>query len=101
MRVISVVLSVSHQKQSVRGVNNMDNISLNPNDLRDLNILSLPEMHTLTLKELETYRRQLYKLWSEAGTIYEYREKIGDEHNVHLLSPPSVEFVDDGDEDEN
>ena len=59
---------------------------------------AVAEMHQLTITELSAIKSTIYRLWSKAVTIHDYRNSIGDEHNAFLLQAENVVIVGD---DEN
>tara|TARA_R110000824_G_scaffold64572_2_gene168660 strand:- start:3808 stop:4020 length:213 start_codon:yes stop_codon:yes gene_type:complete len=55
-----------------------------------LEILTIEEMHKMTLKELREYQSKLYHHRMDLSSIMEYRERIGDENNPYLLEAKNV-----------
>jgi hypothetical protein len=68
-------------------------------EARTMQILSIEELHRLTMREIQDYTGNLWDLWVKANKIKEYRMAIGDDWNPFLLEANNA-TVEDVEEEE-
>jgi len=59
---------------------------------------SIEELHKMTRQELVDYCNDLFSVWTEATTVRDYRNRIGDDYNPFLLEAKNA-TVEDGEEE--